>query len=87
MSPSGLCTRYPPLHDTQKLQPFQEHVLAGIREVDREGIVWFEPNVIFNSGATVHDFTAAPFRCTVQAPQSVVSQPTCVPVRPSTSRR
>src|SRR5690349_10308342 len=36
---------------------------------------------------TVQDFTACPSRRTVQAPQSVVSQPTCVPVRPQTSRR
>jgi endoglycosylceramidase len=40
-----------PLHDTLKLQAMQEHVLAGIREVDPANVVWFEPNVIFNSGA------------------------------------
>src|SRR5581483_11145500 len=34
----------------------------------------------------VHDFTAAPFMRTVQAPQYVVSQPTCVPVRSRFSR-
>src|SRR6266852_2844740 len=34
----------------------------------------------------VHDFTAAPFINTVHAPQYVVSQPTCVPVRSSSSR-
>src|SRR5580704_1557656 len=34
----------------------------------------------------VHDFTAAPFIKTVQAPQYVVSQPTWVPVRSSCSR-
>src|SRR5438105_9826311 len=33
------------------------------------------------------DFTALPSRRTVQAPHWLVSQPTCVPVRPRTSRR
>src|SRR5262249_4339034 len=32
-------------------------------------------------------FTAAPSSSTVQAPHWLVSQPTCVPVSPSTSRR
>ena len=35
------------------------------------------------TASTVHDLTASPLRCTVQAPQLDVSQPTCVPVRPS----
>src|ERR1700674_674205 len=35
----------------------------------------------------VQDFTARPFVNTVQAPQYVVSQPTCVPVRSPASRR
>src|SRR5260221_4548523 len=35
----------------------------------------------------VQDFTARPFIRTVQAPQYVVSQPTCVPVRSHASRR
>src|SRR5258708_396500 len=34
-----------------------------------------------------HDFTAAPSSRTVHAPHWLVSQPTCVPVSPSTSRR
>src|SRR5260221_1328737 len=34
-----------------------------------------------------HDFTAAPSSRTVQAPHWLVSQPTWVPVSPSTSRR
>src|SRR6476620_10958507 len=34
----------------------------------------------------VHDFTVFPFKSTVQAPQLLVSQPTCVPVNPSCSR-
>jgi len=40
-----------PLHDDQKLQALQSHVLAGIREVDAQNLVWFEPNLVFNSGA------------------------------------
>lgn len=40
-----------PVSDATELQPMQEHVLAGIREIDPDNIVWFEPNVIFNSGA------------------------------------
>src|SRR3979411_1563931 len=35
----------------------------------------------------VQDFTARPFISTLQAPQYVVSQPTCVPVRSHASRR
>ncbi|MEK6807075.1 MAG: cellulase family glycosylhydrolase [Pseudomonadota bacterium] len=40
-----------PLHDDRKLQALQSHVLAGIRTVDTNNIVWFEPNLVFNSGA------------------------------------
>jgi hypothetical protein len=35
----------------------------------------------------VHDFIATPFTCTTQAPHCDVSQPTCVPVSRSVSRR
>src|SRR5215472_16349014 len=35
---------------------------------------------------SVHDLTASPSTCTTQAPHWLVSQPTCVPVRPSCSR-
>src|SRR3954469_22354378 len=35
----------------------------------------------------VQDFTARPFTCTVQQPHWLVSQPMCVPVSPSLSRR
>src|SRR5215467_4195670 len=35
----------------------------------------------------VHDLIARPLTCTTHAPHCVVSQPTCVPVRPSFSRR
>lgn len=46
MNPAGC-----PLFDELKLQAMQEHVRAGIRAVDAANIVWFEPHVIFNSGA------------------------------------
>ena len=36
---------------------------------------------------TLHDFTLRPSRCTVQAPQLLVSHPTTVPTLPTTSRR
>ena len=34
----------------------------------------------------VQDFTACPFIVIVHAPHWLVSQPTCVPVRPTVSR-
>jgi endoglycosylceramidase len=40
-----------PVFDTQSLQPLYEKVIAAIRTVDRTGLVWVEPNVIFNDGA------------------------------------
>lgn len=40
-----------PLHDDLELQALQTHVLNGIRAVDPANIVWFEPNLTFNSGA------------------------------------
>ena len=39
------------------------------------------------TASTVHDLTASPSSHTVHAPQFEVSQPTCVPVRFSCSRR
>ena len=39
------------------------------------------------TASTLHDFTLRPSRCTVQAPQLLVSHPTTVPVFPSFSRR
>src|SRR5688572_8037344 len=39
------------------------------------------------TASTLHDFTLVPFRCTVQAPQLLVSQPMTVPVLPTFSRR
>src|SRR3954452_21244422 len=39
------------------------------------------------TASTLHDFTLVPLRCTVQAPQLLVSQPMTVPVLPTFSRR
>lgn len=47
--PSG-CPKF----ETEKLQPFYEHVLAGIRKVDPYNIVWIEPQVLFDFGAQSH---------------------------------
>ncbi len=38
------------------------------------------------TASSVHDLAGTPSTSTVQAPQLVVSQPMCVPVRPATSR-
>jgi endoglycosylceramidase len=35
-----------PATDTDEIQPFFEHALAGIREVDPDGLVWFEPQLL-----------------------------------------
>ncbi|HKY91166.1 MAG TPA: cellulase family glycosylhydrolase [Nevskiaceae bacterium] len=43
-----------PGQDYRELQLFQSHVMKGIREVDPANIVWFEPNVLLNSGAQTH---------------------------------
>jgi hypothetical protein len=39
------------------------------------------------TASIVHDFALSPSTWTVHAPQLLVSQPTCVPVSPSVSRR
>ncbi len=48
------------VHDALELQRLHEHVIAGIRAVDPTGIVWIEPNVIFNSGAKTNYGALAP---------------------------
>ena len=40
-----------PVFDTQALQTVYEKSLAAIRSVDKTGLVWIEPNVLFNDGA------------------------------------
>jgi endoglycosylceramidase len=36
------------------LTAFNRRIDAGIRSADRRGLVWYEPNVLFNSGSTSH---------------------------------
>ena len=43
-----------PAFDTGTLQPFNEKMTNAIREVDPRGIVWYEPNVLFNNGPQTH---------------------------------
>jgi endoglycosylceramidase len=40
-----------PVFDTRSLQVVYEKALGAIRSVDRTGLVWIEPNVLFNDGA------------------------------------
>jgi endoglycosylceramidase len=40
-----------PVFDTQSLQSVYEKSLTAIRTVDRTGLVWIEPNLLFNDGA------------------------------------
>ncbi|MCX7072220.1 MAG: cellulase family glycosylhydrolase [Gammaproteobacteria bacterium] len=46
----GGCARF----ELDKLQPLYEQVLAGIRAVDPDNIVWLEPQVLFEFGADSH---------------------------------
>jgi endoglycosylceramidase len=40
-----------PIFDTTLLAPFHQRVIARIREVEPQKLIWYEPNVIFNFGA------------------------------------
>lgn len=40
--------------EQDKLQTFYEQVLAGIRQVDADNLVWLEPQVLFEFGADSH---------------------------------
>jgi len=54
----------PPLgcesHERDELQPFFEHALKGIRSVDPDNIVWFEPQPLISTGAPASGYTAVP---------------------------
>ena len=43
-----------PAFDRDKLTPFSERVYRQIRRADPDGIVWYEPNVLFNNGPKTH---------------------------------
>jgi endoglycosylceramidase len=51
-----------PIFDEQFLQPMQEYAMQGIRQVDPDNVVWFEPQVIFNDGAQTNLGAASPIR-------------------------
>ncbi|MBV8062527.1 MAG: cellulase family glycosylhydrolase [Nevskia sp.] len=40
--------------ERDKLQPMYEKVLAGIRSVDHDNIVWIEPQILFDFGVASH---------------------------------
>ena len=40
-----------PLFDTNLLAPFHQRVIARIREVEPQKLIWYEPQVLFNNGA------------------------------------
>jgi endoglycosylceramidase len=40
-----------PAFDTGKMEPFYRRVFDSIRAVERQKLVWYEPNVLFNFGA------------------------------------
>jgi endoglycosylceramidase len=49
-SNAGGCTHF----ERDKLQPMYEKMLAGIRTVDQENLVWLEPQILFDFGADSH---------------------------------
>jgi endoglycosylceramidase len=51
-----------PVFDAQFLQPMQEYAMQGIRQVDANNVVWFEPHVIFNDGAQTNLGVLNPIR-------------------------
>lgn len=46
-----------PDSDTNELQPFFEHAIAGIREVDRNNLVWIEPQTLYGGTGNPGGFT------------------------------
>jgi endoglycosylceramidase len=47
-------------HERDELQPFFEHARAGIRSVDPNNLVWFEPQPLISTGAPASGFSAIP---------------------------
>ncbi|MDQ3987341.1 MAG: cellulase family glycosylhydrolase [Actinomycetota bacterium] len=74
-----------PVFDTEKLQPFFEHVMAGIRKVDPTGIIWWDPNVITNSGAMNNVGLLSPIEPNVN--QGISFHIYCIAGSPSTGIR
>ncbi len=46
--------------DSNSLQPFQEYMQAGIRQVDQKHIIWMEPNILFDFGIQSYLSTSTP---------------------------
>jgi hypothetical protein len=65
-------------------EPFLHRMQTAIR---RQALDRSDVRSVGWTANTVHDFTAWPSSNTVHAPQIEVSQPTCVPVSPSASRK
>ncbi len=40
-----------PAFDTGVMEPFYRRLLAAIRPIERQKLIWYEPNVLFNFGA------------------------------------
>ena len=49
-----------PEFDREKLTPFSQRIYNQIRRADPRGIVWYEPNVIFNNGPKSHHGAIGP---------------------------
>lgn len=47
-------------HERNELQPFFEHARVGIRSVDPDNLVWFEPQPMISTGAPASGFEAIP---------------------------
>ena len=68
-------------------------LVEGLLHRVQRAVLAAKPSMVVTSlpsawtASTEQLFTASPSRCTVQAPQLLVSQPTTVPTLPSCSRR
>ncbi|MEQ1439018.1 cellulase family glycosylhydrolase [Fontimonas sp. SYSU GA230001] len=47
-------------HERDELQPFYTHALTGIRSVDPDNLVWFEPQPLISTGAPARGYEAIP---------------------------
>lgn len=47
-------------HERDELQPFFNHARLGIRSVDPDNIVWFEPSPLISTGAPASGYEAIP---------------------------
>lgn len=47
-------------HERDELQPFYSHALSGIRSVDPDNLIWFEPQPLISTGALAQGYEAIP---------------------------